>query len=275
LNNFLGDKRMKGKVIAIHSSRGGTGKTLIATNLAAAYANKGLNAALLDLDFRAPSLLTVFSKGIKGPVKHWLNDFMNDQCTVEQALIDVSGEYNLKGKLLVGLANPAIDAIRDTMGRSRAWEVAAVKKLFSLRSTLSNDMSIDCCIFDTSPGIQYSSINSVISSDVSIIVLTLDSLDIEGVQKMLAEFYDDFEKRVVVLMNKVFPQTQVWSNGRQKELISQMETSLKHPIIGVIPCYCDVLQSKRTSLLTVERPDHPFLKDLQEVVKKLEHIQIE
>lgn len=263
---------MKGKVIAIHSSRGGTGKTVIATNLAATYANKGLNIALLDLDFRAPSLITVFSKEIREPVKHWLNDFMNGQCTIEQALIDVSEEYNLKGKLLIGLANPTIEAIRNMMRKSRAWEVTAAKKLFSLRSTISDDMNIDCCIFDTSPGIQYSSINAVISSDVPIIVTTLDSLDIKGVQKMLAEFYDAFEKRTVVLMNKVFPQTRIWSNGKQKELISQMEKALKHPIIGVIPCYCDVLQAKRASLLAIEKPSHPFLRNLQDVVEKLEHI---
>jgi len=264
---------MKGKVISIHSSRGGTGKTVIATNLAVTYANKGLNIALLDLDFRAPSLITVFSKGIGGPVKHWLNDFMNGQCTIEQALINVSEEYNLRGRLLIGLANPAIEAIQNMMGKSRAWEVTAVKKLFSLRSTLSNDMDIDSCIFDTSPGIQYSSINAVISSDVSIIVTTLDSLDVKGVQRMLAEFYDAFEKRTVVLMNKVFPQTRIWSNGRQKELISQMEKALKHPIIGVIPCYCDVLQAERASLLAIEKLGHPFLRNLEEVAEKLEHIE--
>lgn len=262
---------MKGKVIAIHSSRGGTGKTLIATNLAATYASKGLNIALLDLDFRAPSLTTVFSKGIRRPVKHWLNDFMNGRCKIEQALIDVSEEYNLGGRLLIGLANPAMEAIRNMIGRSRAWEVAAAKKLFSVRTTLSNDMHVDCCIFDTSPGIQYSSINAVASSDVSVIVTTLDSLDIEGVKNMLAEFYDEFEKRAVIVMNKVFPQTRIWSNSRQNELVSQMEKPLERPIIGVIPCYCDILEADRASLLVIEKPDHPFVKDLQEVAKKLEN----
>ena len=264
---------MKGKAISIHSSRGGTGKTLIATNLAAIYANKGLNVALLDLDFRAPSLTTVFSKGIKEPVKHWLNDFFDDRCTIEQALIDVSEKYNLKGRLLVGLANPAIEAIRSIMERSRAWEVTAVKKLFSLKSELFENMNINCCIFDTSPGVQYSSINALMSSDISIIVTTLDSLDINGVQKMLAEFYDAFEKQPAILMNKVFPQTRNWSDKRKKELISQMEKALKHPIIGVIPCYCDILQAERTSLLAIEKPSHPFLRDLKEVAEKLEHIE--
>jgi len=264
---------MKGKVISIHSSRGGTGKTVIATNLAATYANKGLNIALLDLDFRAPSLTTVFSKGIRSPIKHWLNDFLDGQCKIEQALINVSEGYNLKGRLLIGLANPAIEAIRNIMEKSSAWEVTAVKKLFSLRSTLFNDMNIDCCIFDTSPGVQYSSINSVISSDISVIVTTLDALDLKGVKNMLAELYDAFEKRTVVLVNKVFPETRIWSSERQKDLISQMEKDLKHPMIGVIPCYCDVLQAKRTSLLAVDQPSHPFLGNLKEIAEKLEHIK--
>jgi MinD-like ATPase involved in chromosome partitioning or flagellar assembly len=261
---------MKEKAISIHSSRGGTGKTVIATNLAAIFASKGLNVALLDLDFRAPSLATVFSKGIKDPVRHWLNDFLDGHCTVEQALINVSEGYNLKGKLLVGLANPRIDAIRNTMEKSRAWEVTAVKRLFSLLSTLFSDMNLDVCIFDTSPGVQYTSINAIVSSDLSVIVTTLDSLDLKGVENMLVELYDAFAKKTVVLINKVFPETRIWSSERQEDLISQMERVLKHPVIGVIPCYCDVLQAERTSLLAVDKPFHPFLKNLEEVAEKLE-----
>jgi septum site-determining protein MinD len=262
---------MKETAISIHSSRGGTGKTVIATNLAAIYANKGLNIALMDLDFRAPSLAMVFSKGIKAPVRYWLNDFLDGRCTAEQALVDVSKEYSLRGRLLIGLANPAIDAIRNVMEKSRAWEVMAVKKLFSLLSSLFKDMDIDRCVFDTSPGVQHTSINAVVSSDISVIVTTLDSLDLKGVENMLVELYDAFAKKTVVLVNKVFPETRIWSSERQEGLVSQMERVLKHPVIGVIPCYCDVLQAERTSLLAVDKPFHPFLKNLEEVAEKLEH----
>ena len=64
---------MKGKVIALHSSRGGTGKTTIATNLAVDYAREGMNVALLDLDFRAPSLFGVFSNTLKKSMRYWRN----------------------------------------------------------------------------------------------------------------------------------------------------------------------------------------------------------
>jgi MinD-like ATPase involved in chromosome partitioning or flagellar assembly len=265
---------MKGKAISIHSSRGGTGKTMIATNLAAIYASKGLNVALLDLDFRAPSLATVFSKWIKTPVKHWLNDFLNAQCTAEQVLINVSETHPLRGKLLLGLANPSIEAVRNIMEKSRAWEVTAVKRLFSLRSTLFNDMNLDCCIFDTSPGVQYTSINAVIASDICVIITTLDSLDLKGVENMLIELYDAFAKRTVVLINKAFAETQIWSIERQRDLICEMERVLKHPIIGMIPCYCDVLQAKRASLLAVDMPYHPFLRNLEQVAETLEQVTV-
>ncbi|MEJ2724265.1 MAG: P-loop NTPase, partial [Deltaproteobacteria bacterium] len=64
---------MRGKAISIHSSLGGTGKTVIAVNLAVILAKKGFKIAILDLDFRAPSLATVFSEGFETPVKCWLN----------------------------------------------------------------------------------------------------------------------------------------------------------------------------------------------------------
>jgi MinD-like ATPase involved in chromosome partitioning or flagellar assembly len=261
---------LRKKAISIHSLRGGTGKTVIATNLAAIYAIKGLNVALLDLDFQAPTLVDVFSNGITDPVRHWLNDFLGGRCKAEQALTDVSKAYGLKGKLLLGLANPAIEAIRNMMEKSRAWEVTAVKRLFSLRSALFDDMDIDYCIMDTSPGVQYTSINAVVSSDNSVVVTTLDSLELKGLENMLVELYDAFAKRTVVLINKAFPETRVWSSDKQKSLISKMEKVLKHPVIGVIPCYCDVLQAKRTSLLAVEKPNNPFVRNLEAVAEKLE-----
>jgi len=60
------------KTIAIHSYKGGTGKTSIAVNLAVIYAIKGKNVCILDYDFRAPSLQIAF----KEKPRFWLNDFL-------------------------------------------------------------------------------------------------------------------------------------------------------------------------------------------------------
>ena len=259
---------MKVRTISVHSSRGGTGKTLIATNLAVILARKGFNVALLDLDFRAPSLANIFSRDIKVPTKCWLNDFLDGKCSAKQVLSEVSFNPNLKGKLLVGLANPSIEAIQNSMQASLAWEVSAAKKLFSMLSSFYGEMNINYCIFDTSPGIQYSSINALFSSDLSIIVTTADSLDLEGSQKMLNEIFTALEKKAVILINKFSPESRVDSTGKMC-LVNEVEKILRRPVIGEIPCYCDVLQAERKTLLAIEKPDHPFVRKLEEVVDKL------
>jgi len=260
---------MTSKAISIHSSRGGTGKTVIAANLAIMLAKKGFNIAILDLDFRAPSLATVFSEGLGAPVEFWLNDFLNGKCTPEQFLIDVSEKYDLNGKLLVGLADPSIEAVRSIMQKSQAWEVTAVKKLFLLLSTLFNDMNVNFCISDTSPGIQYSSINAIASSDLSMIITTLDTLDLKGTEDMLVDLYDALDKKAVVLVNKFSPEMRLNSDENSQRLAYKLKRVLKHPIVGIIPCYCDVLQTERTELIALTKPHHPFVKNLEQIAQKL------
>jgi MinD-like ATPase involved in chromosome partitioning or flagellar assembly len=259
-----------GKCISVHSSRGGTGKTLIATNLAVLFAQKGANVALLDLDFRSPSLTGVFSKIIKSPIDCYLNTYLDGRCPVEIATIDISKHYNLRGKLLVGFANPDVAAIRNIAEKSRAWEVSAVKRLFSLRAHLFKKMGVNYCIYDTSPGVQYTSVNATVSSDLAVIVSTLDSLDLKGTESLLVELYDAFEKKAAILLNKVFPEKQYIKGNGKIESLYQTDILFNRQVIGAIPCYCNVLQADRSSILAVEEHSHPFVKDIEEVRKNLE-----
>jgi septum site-determining protein MinD len=263
---------MKAKAISIHSARGGTGKTVIATNLAMVLAKKRLKVALLDLDFRAPSLNVIFSKALENAPECWLNDYLNGHCSAEQVMIDVSKYYNLDGELLVGLASPTVEAIRGMISRSSAWEVAAVKKLYSLLSTLFDDMKVDCCLLDTSPGIQYSSINSAVSADLTVVVTTLDSLDLKGTETMLSDLYDALSRKTAVLVNKYSPETRVFRSEPPEDVAERVEKLLKHPVIGVIPCFCDVLQRERASIMATDFPMHPFVWKIEEIAKTLEEI---
>jgi MinD-like ATPase involved in chromosome partitioning or flagellar assembly len=254
------------KVISIHSSRGGTGKSVIATNLALTLSRAEFNVSLLDLDFRAPSLYYVFRRGIEEPVEFWMNDFFNGRCEIDQALLSLPERCNTGGEILIGVANPSIYAIRDMMGKGQMWEASALKKLYSVRSTLLEEMNMDYIIYDTSPGIQYSSINAVISSDLPIIVTTSDPLDLEGVRNMLSEFYDVFEKETLVLVNKAFPETET---SGEEEVTHELRKTVNRPIIGIIPCYCEVLKAKRDYLLGLENPAHPFMKKLEEIAEEI------
>lgn len=258
---------MKG-VFSLHSSRGGTGKTIIGVNLAALLANRGLNVTLVDLDFRAPSLFHIFKEVIKGPPNYWVNDYLDSRCKPDDFLIGIHEILDLKGSLLVGFANPSIRAIQDILGKSRSWEAKALERLFDLRSFLLREVGIDLCIYDTSPGIHYSSLNAMICSDRIVFVSTSDLLDIEQVTTILKEYNDIFGNKTSTLLNKAFPETDYWPNDKQEEFMNQLSKEFGNSIIGIIPCYCDVLKTQ-TRLLTLEKPNHPFLKKLEEIAQGL------
>ena len=83
-------------VMSVHSYRGGTGKTLLSTNLAATYARKE-KVCLLDYDLRAPSLHSLFDVDMPD---WWINDYLNGDCDIEEAIVEV------RPNLYAGLANP-------------------------------------------------------------------------------------------------------------------------------------------------------------------------
>lgn len=185
----------------------------------------------------------------------------------------MSGKYNLKGKLLIGLANPSIEAIRGMAEKSSSWEVTAVKRIFSLLSSLHEEMGIDRCIIDTSPGVQYSSINAVVSSNISVVITTLDSLDLKGTKNMLLDLYDALDRKTVVLINKYSPESRDIGSVRDEAVTSNVAEILNHPVIGMIPCFCDVLEQDRAAIMAVEKPDHQFVKRLEGIAEKLEHAE--
>jgi MinD-like ATPase involved in chromosome partitioning or flagellar assembly len=255
-----------GKIIAVHSYKGGTGKTSLSVNLAATYARKGKKVCLMDLDFRAPSLHAIFKKQ---NLDYWLNDYLNGICEIDKVLVDVTNDHGNGGKLLVALANPSTEAIRDMTAKDRKWEMKALGRLLSLRSSILNDLDLDYLILDTSPGLQYSSINAIVTADVVLVVTSLDASDINGSQRMTSELYDLFEKKTGILINKVIADY-LSSEAEQKKFNKYIKSLHSLPVLATIPCFCEVLRAAGDFIFTEERPEHPFTETLENLAEKVE-----
>jgi septum site-determining protein MinD len=256
------------KIIAVHSYKGGTGKTLLSLNLAVLYANRGKNVCLLDLDFRAPSLQSILK--VKN-AEYWVNDYLNGVCNIKKVLVDLSKACTKRGRFLVGFANPSTEAIREMSAKDRKWEMKALGRLLSLKNSLLNDMHIDYIFFDTSPGLQYSSINAIVSADLVLVITGMDISDIKGTRRMIDELYDLFEKKTGLIMNKVFPDF-LTSKGHRQDLAKKLLNDTKLPIVDMIPCYCDILRTGGTTLFANENPDHPFVKILDRIATNIEKL---
>jgi MinD-like ATPase involved in chromosome partitioning or flagellar assembly len=253
-----------GKIIAVHSYKGGTGKTLLSVNLAATFAKQGKKVCLFDLDFRAPSLFAILKIA---SAENWLNDYLNNTCDLGKVLIDISNRVPGKGQLFVGLANPATEAIRDMSAKDRKWEMRALGRLLHLRNALINEKGIDYIVFDTSPGLQYSSINAIVAADLVAVATTGDRSDVDGTSRMLRELYNLFEKKTGIVLNKVLDYN---SKERQEELYNRIKNIYQVPLLGMVPCFCDILRAQGNFIFAQDKPDHPFSMLLNEMAKKID-----
>ena len=255
------------RMISIHSSRGGTGKSLISSNISAILASKGRNVALLDFDFRAPSLQTIFQA--KYNTRRWVNDYLDGKARIGDVMMDLADRYKTSGRFMVGFANVEMDAMREIARKDRKWQMRALKRIMAMKEELADQFGIEIVVVDTSPGVQYSSVNAVVSSDVCVIISSMDLLDLEGAQRMVKDLYEPFEKKTFILVNKATPHMFVKEDS-QNSLVEYIKSQFTQPLIAIIPCYCDILLAQRVSLFALDKPEHPFSWALSEVAKRLE-----
>jgi MinD-like ATPase involved in chromosome partitioning or flagellar assembly len=256
------------KIIAVHSYKGGTGKTSLSVNLAATFAKLGKKVALFDLDFRAPSLFAILKAEDS---ECWVNDYLNSTCEIDKTLIDLSSRLTGGGKFYASLANPATEAIRDMSSKDRKWEMRALGRLLSLKDSLLKEQGFDYIVFDTSPGLQYSSINAIVAADFVVVATTGDRSDVNGTKRMLKELYNLFEKKTGLVLNKVIDPS---LTAKKAELANNIKTTYQVPMLGVIPCFCEILRAEGNLIFVQDKPDHPFTKILSEMARKIENDEV-
>jgi MinD-like ATPase involved in chromosome partitioning or flagellar assembly len=257
-----------GKVLTIHSYRGGTGKTFVATNIAACFSMSGKTTCLIDLDLRAPSLNTVF----KYKPEFWVNDFLEGRCEIDSVLVDFGKKFGLKSKLLLGFANPDVNVARETMEKGKKWHLAAFQRITEAKQDLLGN-GVEYLLFDTSPGVQYSAVNAIVTSDDVILVTTTYLSDLEGVAHLIKGVYGLLEKNASILVNRVAPEIVTTDEG--VKVREWLEQKYKLDVIGLIPCYCEVLNfsgrifEEPSSFFILEKPGHPFAKAIEKIAEKL------
>ncbi len=258
--------------VAIHSYKGGTGKTSISLNLSTLVAQEGKAACLLDWDFSGPSLTEIFEKR----PEFYLNDLVEGQCSNEDVLIDVASEIGVKGKLLVGFADPDTESIRNMAKKSREFQMKALKRAFALKRYLEKE-GADLVIFDTSPGVSYSSLNAIIISDKVVILMKPYKPDFGGTFNMLRGIHTELDKESYLLINKVPIETIMSPEDKQdftRKIEEYFAEVVQVQLLGMIPCLCSVSQTgfedKPTDIiLALKKEYHPLVAALRDILPKL------
>jgi MinD-like ATPase involved in chromosome partitioning or flagellar assembly len=252
------------KTLAFHSYKGGTGKTSLVVNLGAFYAKQGANVCLLDYDFRAPSLNVLF----KRKPEFWLNDYLEGKCAIVDTLVDEAERFKLSGKLWVGFSNPSLESLKDIMSKDRRWEVKALTRTLAGRKEIIEKKGVDYLIFDTSPGAQYSSINALAGADLVSLVMKADEFDLEGTKELSKGVYEALGRKSGVILNKI-PMEQIAASGGAEKFGKQIEADVGLPLVGMIPCMCELMAAGGKVIYTIEKPDHAFSKSVAQIAESL------
>jgi chromosome partitioning protein len=289
------------KCIALHSYKGGTGKSTISSNLSASLAKKGLTAVLLDVDVYAPSLQDYF----QWQPKKSINDYLFENANIDEVIHDLSPVLNKfsspdrehsdssKGKLLVAFSSTSKDEIYKLDGavRQEGSKIQLLRKFLMLREEIVSKYNADFIIIDTSPGIRYWSINSLAIADTILLSLKLDGIDLKGTRLLAREIYDSLTKlgtKSYLLLNRAAgyclppnlageqtSSTQEMYNdtvSNQSTAISKLSADIGMDTILSIPCYCDIQFDSNEFLTALRYPNHPFAGKIDALIEKLKYI---
>ncbi|MHA1992584.1 MAG: MinD/ParA family ATP-binding protein [Candidatus Hodarchaeales archaeon] len=277
-----------GKVITFHSYKGGTGKSLIAANVSASLVLMGYRVAIFDFDFLGPGLFTTFipSEGEK-PKENisYLNEIFfktSSEKHLEEVLIEVTKESDPpNSKFFVGLANPEPSEINSILRMSRNDAAEAFRQILKAQDFLFENMKIDYLILDAGPGFRFDVANAIMISDIIVNVMKPSEADLIGTKKLISTistFVANKAQGIIVnraVSHQANPgfQNENLIKSDQELIVDNIKgfaKSINVPILGSVPCLCDVARGEsRLSLITQEHPHHTFTSSLNDIISHI------
>jgi len=252
-----------GKIISIHSFRGGTGKSNLCANLAAQAALAGYRVGIVDTDIQSPGIHVIFGLDEKkmGPT---VNDFLHGKATVEQVAYPVgevahqqAGLQKLSGKSL-WLFPSSIDAGEISRIIKQGYDF---NMLNSGLQGMLRGMKLDYLFIDTHPGLNDETLLSIAVSDILLVVLRPDQQDFQGtaVTVTVAQSLDVPDLNLVV--NKALTKYDL------NQVRQEVEEKYHVPVAGVLPLTEDMADLGSSDLFSLCYPDHPWSRCLRDVAQ--------
>src|SRR5271165_3054274 len=78
-----------GKIVSVHSFRGGTGKSNLTANLSTILAARGKRVGIVDTDIQSPGIHVIFNLE-EGQINRALNDYLWGNCPVEETAYNIT-----------------------------------------------------------------------------------------------------------------------------------------------------------------------------------------
>lgn len=247
------------KILAIHSFRGGTGKSNLAANLATVLALQGRRVAVVDTDLASPGVHVLFGFAPTAD-QHTLNDHLEGAVPIRSCAHEVSPAEVKRAQGHVWLVPAAMNSDRIARLLREGYEV---EKLNDALFELAEVLKLDVVLVDTHPGINEETLLSTAIADCLLMVMRPDGQDYLGtaVAVEVAQRLEVPSIRMVV--NKLPSYFDV------QQVKERVLSSYQVPIGALLPLCDELLTLASGGLAVLRYPEHPWSLGVQQLVGDL------
>ena len=245
------------RIIAIHSFRGGTGKSNTTANVATLLAAGGRRIGVVDTDIQSPGIHVLFGVD-QATLGHSLNDYLWGRCRIEQAAHDVTPSADLEGRVF--LIPSSIKPADIARVMHDGYDVGLLNEGFR---ELIKGLALDALLIDTHPGLNEETLLSIAMSNALAIIMRPDQQDYEGTSVTVSVARKLGVPRMVLVVNKT---PQVFDFG---EVENHVEQTYGCEVAAVLPHADEMMVLSSAGIFALRYPDHAVTGLYRQVATRL------
>ena len=243
------------QIVAMHSFRGGTGKSNITANLATLLASAGRRVGVIDTDIQSPGIHILFGLD-EASVRHALNDYLWGTCDIAQTAHDVTPPLGGARSGHVFLIPSSLKAGEIVRVLREGYDVSRLNDGFQ---DLIKTLALDVLLIDTHPGLNEETLLSIAVSDALVIILRPDQQDYQGTGVTVEVARKLDVPRLMLIVNKVPAVFDV------ADVKTQVEHAYHCEVAAVLPHAEEMMALASAGIFVLRYPEHPITTALTRV----------
>jgi septum site-determining protein MinD len=253
-----------GKIVSIHSFRGGTGKSNTTANLAAQVALHDKRVGVVDTDIQSPGIHVLFGLD-KDRMGKTINDFLHGKCSIGEVAFSV-GEHAADSEGRRQLAGKKLWLFPSSIKGREIVDILRkgydVNLLNAGLQTAIKELELDYLFIDTHPGLNDETMLSIAISDILLLILRPDNQDFQGTAVTVDIARDLDVPNLLLMVNKAVP-----GKYNYDDLKAEVEKLFKAPLTGILPLNFEIADNASKDLFSLCYPDHEWSKGLRGVAE--------